>query len=654
LVFFLTIDYLVLIKKQNTHKMAKGNINVSVENIFPLIKKFLYSDHEIFLRELISNGTDATSKLKHLISIGEAKTELGDAKIEISIDKEGKKITIKDQGLGMTAEEVEKYINQIAFSGAEEFLDKYKDNEAGIIGHFGLGFYSAFMVADKVEIITKSFKEEPAAHWTCDGSPEYTLVENDKTDRGTEIILHVAEDSLDFLEESKIEGLLNKYNRFNQVPIKFGTKEINDPTFSPKTTKDKDGKETTEPHKQITVDKIINNTDPAWNKTPADLNDEDYTNFYRELYPMQFEESLFHIHLNVDYPFNLTGILFFPKLSPSMDMQKDKIQLYQNQVFVTDNVEGIVPDFLQMLKGVIDSPDIPLNVSRSGLQADGAVKKISGYITKKVADKLASLFKKDRADFEKKWNDIKVIIEYGMLSEDKFFDKAKKFALYPTVDGSYFTFDELVEKTKDAQTDKDGNHVLLYAANKDAQHSYIQNATAKGYEVLLLDSPIISHLMQKIEGGGEKLKFSRVDADHVDNLIKKDDTIISKLSEEETATLKPIIEAAVPKETYTVQLEAMDSATSPFMITVPEFMRRMKEMQASGGGGMMGMGNFPDMYNLVVNTNSPLVSDILNNKDEKAQKHLISQAFDLAKLSQNLLHGEELTNFIKRSYEMIK
>jgi molecular chaperone HtpG len=634
--------------------MAKGNINVSVENIFPLIKKFLYSDHEIFLRELISNGTDATSKLKHLISIGEANTELGDAKIEISIDKEGKTITIKDQGLGMTAEEVEKYINQIAFSGAEEFLDKYKDNEAGIIGHFGLGFYSAFMVADKVEIITKSFKDEPAAHWTCDGSPEYTLVENDKSDRGTEIILHIAEDSLDFLEESKIEGLLNKYNRFNQVPIKFGTKEVNDPDFTPKTTKDKDGKETTEPHRQITVDKIINNTDPAWNKKPADLKEEDYTNFYRELYPMQFEESLFHIHLNVDYPFNLTGILFFPKLSPSMDMQKDKIQLYQNQVFVTDNVEGIVPDFLQMLKGVIDSPDIPLNVSRSGLQADGAVKKISGYITKKVADKLASLFKKDRADFEKKWNDIKVIIEYGMLSEDKFFDKAKKFALYPTVNGSYFTYDELIKKTKEAQTDKDGNHVLLYAANKDAQHSYIQNATAKGYEVLLLDSPIVSHLMQKIEGNGEKVKFTRVDADHIDNLIKKEDTIISKLSEEEITTLKPIIEAAVPKETYTVQLEAMDSATSPFMITVPEFMRRMKEMQASGGGGMMGMGNFPDMYNLVVNTNSPLVSEILNNKDEKAQKDLISQAFDLAKLSQNLLHGEELTNFIKRSYEMIK
>ncbi|WP_439129327.1 molecular chaperone HtpG [Polaribacter sp.] len=635
--------------------MSKGNINVSVENIFPLIKKFLYSDHEIFLRELISNGTDATTKLKHLISIGEAKTELGDAKIEISIDKDAKTLTIKDQGLGMTADEVEKYINQIAFSGAEEFLEKYKDdkNDTGVIGHFGLGFYSAFMVADKVEIITKSFKDAPAAHWTCDGSPEYTLVEADKADRGTEIVLHIAEDSTEFLEEGKIRGLLTKYNRFNQVPIKFGTKKVNDPTHEPKTTKDKDGKETTEPHRQIEVDDIINNTNPAWTKAPADLSDEDYANFYRELYPMQFEESLFHIHLNVDYPFNLTGILFFPKLSQNLDMQKDKIQLYQNQVFVTDNVEGIVPDFLQMLKGVIDSPDIPLNVSRSYLQADGAVKKISGYITKKVADKLTSLFKKDREDFEKKWNDIKVIIEYGMLSEDKFFDKAKKFALYPTVADTYFTFDELLEKTKDTQTDKDGNHVILYAANKDAQHSYIQEATAKGYEVLILDSPIISHLMQKLEGGDAKVKFSRVDADHIDNLIKKDDNVISKLSDEEKEKLKPVIEGAVNNSAYTVQLEAMDSAASPFIITVPEFMRRMKEMQASGGGGMMGMGNMPDMYNLVVNTNSPLVSEILA-ADEKQQKGLISQAFDLAKLSQNLLHGEELTNFIKRSYELIK
>jgi molecular chaperone HtpG len=636
--------------------MAKGNINVSVENIFPLIKKFLYSDHEIFLRELISNGTDATTKLKHLISIGEANTELGDTKIEISIDKDAKTLTIKDQGLGMTMEEVEKYINQIAFSGAEEFLEKYKDdkNETGVIGHFGLGFYSAFMVAEKVDIYTKSFKDEPAAHWTCDGSPEYTLIAHDKKDRGTEIVLHIADDSTEFLEEQKIKDLLAKYNRFNQVQIKFGTKQVNDPDFTPETTTDKDGKETTAAHKQIEVDDIINNTDPAWNKKPADLTEDDYNDFYRELYPTQFEESLFHIHLNVDYPFNLTGILFFPKLSPSMDIQKDKIQLYQNQVYVTDNVEGIVPEFLQMLKGVIDSPDIPLNVSRSYLQADGAVKKISGYITKKVGDKLASLFKNNREDFEQKWNDIKVIIEYGMLSEDKFFDKAKKFALYPTVSNSYFTFDELIEKTKENQTDKDGNHVILYASNKEAQHSYIQDITAKGYEVVVLDSPIISHLMQKLEGAGEKVKFTRVDSDNVDNLIKKDEAVISKLSEEETATLKPIIEAAVPEKTYTVQLEAMDSAASPFMITVPEFMRRMKEMQASGGGGMMGMGNFPDMYNLIVNTNSPLVSEILNNKDEKAQKHLISQAFDLAKLSQNLLHGEELTNFIKRSYELIK
>jgi len=654
IIFGIFFDYLKLNHLLKYKNMSKGNINVSVENIFPLIKKFLYSDHEIFLRELISNGTDATSKLKHLISIGEAKTELGDAKIEIILDKKANTLTIKDQGLGMTADEVEKYINQIAFSGAEEFLDKYKDNEAGIIGHFGLGFYSAFMVADKVEIITKSFKDESAAHWTCDGSPEYILVEHEKADRGTEIILHIAEDSKEFLEETKISELLNKYNRFNQVPIKFGTEEINDPEFTPKTTKDKDGKETTEPHKQITVDKIINNTDPAWTKKPADLEAEDYTNFYRELYPMQFEESLFHIHLNVDYPFNLTGILFFPKLSPSMDMQKDKIQLYQNQVFVTDNVEGIVPDFLQMLKGVIDSPDIPLNVSRSYLQADGAVKKISGYITKKVGDKLASLFKNNREDFESKWNDIKVIIEYGMLSEDKFFDKAQKFALYPTVDNAFYTFNEFIEKTKDAQTDKDGNHIILYAANKDAQHSYIHSAKEKGYEVLLLDSPIISHLMQKLETSNEKVKFTRVDADHIDNLIKKEDTVISKLSDEEKESLKPMIENVVPKQTYTVQLEAMDSNASPFIITVPEFMRRMKEMSASGGGGMMGMGNLPEMYNLVVNTNHELIGEILRTKTSKKRDRLISQSFDLAKLSQNLLHGEDLTNFIKRSYELIK
>ncbi len=635
--------------------MSKGSINVSVENIFPLIKKFLYSDHEIFLRELISNATDATTKLKHLISIGEAKVEYGNPMIEIKIDSKKKRLHIIDQGIGMTAEEVEKYINQIAFSGAEEFLEKYKDdkNETGVIGHFGLGFYSAFMVADKVEIITKSFKEEPAAHWTCDGSPEYTLVENKKEERGTEIILHIAEDSKEFLEDPKIRELLTKYNRFNQVPIKFGTKKVNDPDFEPKTIKDKDGKESKEPHKQIEVDDIINNTNPAWTKKPADLEDDDYKNFYRELYPMQFEESLFHIHLNVDYPFNLTGILYFPKLTQNLDVQKDRIQLYQNQVFVTDNVEGIVPDFLQMLKGVIDSPDIPLNVSRSYLQADGAVKKISGYITKKVADKLSSLFKNNREDFEKKWNDIKVIIEYGMLSEEKFFDKAKKFALYPSVDDKFYTFEEFLKETKDAQTDKEGNHIILYAANKDAQHSYIQEAKNKGYEVLLLDSPIVSHLMQKLETSEEKIRFTRVDSDHIDNLIKKDDNVISKLSDEEKEKLKPMIEESVPKETYTVQLEAMDSNASPFLITVPEFMRRMKEMSATGGG-MMGMGNLPEMYNLVVNTNHELVSQILNTKTEQKRKRLIKQAFDLAKLSQNLLHGEELTDFVKRSYELIK
>ncbi|WP_100615078.1 molecular chaperone HtpG [Confluentibacter citreus] len=636
--------------------MTKGNINVSVENIFPLIKKFLYSDHEIFLRELISNATDATLKLKHLTSIGEAKTEYGNPKIEVKIDKEGKKLHIIDQGLGMTAEEVEKYINQVAFSGAEEFLDKYKDSakDAGIIGHFGLGFYSAFMVAEKVEIITKSYKDEPAAHWICDGSPEFTIEPSDKTERGTEIILHIAEDSTEFLEESRIRTLLLKYNKFMPIPIKFGTKEINDPEFEPKTITDKDGKETKEPHKKITVDNIINNPTPAWTKQPADLNDEDYKSFYRELYPMQFEEPLFNIHLNVDYPFNLTGILYFPKMGQDMNIQKDKIQLYQNQVYVTDNVEGIVPEFLTMLRGVIDSPDIPLNVSRSYLQADGAVKKISSYITRKVADKLKSLFNGNREDFEKKWNDIKIVIEYGMLSEEKFFEKSGDFALYPTVDDAYFTYDELFNKIKANQTDKDGKLVILYASDKDAQHSYIEMAKAKGYEVLLLDSPIVSHLIQKLESTKENISFARVDGDHIDNLIKKEDTKISKLSEEQQTTLETLLKEVIPSEKFMVQLEAMDSDASPFIITQPEFMRRMKEMQQTGGGGMFGMGGFPEMYNLVVNTNSKLVGEILETKTKNKQERLINQSLDLARLSQGLLKGEELTNFIKRSYEMIK
>ncbi|MBR9914536.1 MAG: molecular chaperone HtpG [Algicola sp.] len=636
--------------------MTKGNINVSVENIFPLIKKFLYSDHEIFLRELISNATDATLKMKHLTSIGEAKTEYGNPKIEVKIDKEGKKLHIIDQGLGMTAEEVEKYINEVAFSGAEEFLDKYKDSakDSGIIGHFGLGFYSAFMVADKVEIITKSYKDAPAAHWICDGSPEFTLEPSDKSERGTEIILHIAEDSTEFLEEGRIRELLQKYNKFMPIPIKFGTKEINDPDFTPKTTTDKDGKETTEPHKQITVDNIINNPNPAWTKQPTDLEDDDYKNFYRELYPMQFEEPLFHIHLNVDYPFNLTGILYFPKMTNDLNIQKDKIQLYQNQVFVTDNVEGIVPEFLTMLRGVIDSPDIPLNVSRSYLQADGAVKKISSYITRKVADKLKSLFNNNREDFEKKWDDIKIVIEYGMLSEEKFFEKADAFALYPTVDGKYYTYDELYNKIKANQTDKDDKLVILYASDKDAQHAYIEAAKDKNYEVLLLDSPIVSHLIQKLETTKENISFARVDGDHIDNLIKKEDTAISKLSDDEKSKLDELLKEVVPAEKFTVQLEAMSSDASPFIITQPEFMRRMKEMQQTGGGGMFGMGHMPEMYNLVVNTNSELVNDILNTKTRKKQERLINQSLDLARLSQGLLKGKELTDFIKRSYEMIK
>ncbi len=633
--------------------MTTGKINVSVENIFPLIKKFLYSDHEIFLRELVSNATDATLKLKHLTSIGEAKVEYGNPIIEVKIDKEGKKLHLIDQGLGMTAEEVEKYINQVAFSGAEEFLEKYKDSakDSGIIGHFGLGFYSAFMVAEKVEIITKSYKDEPAAHWTCDGSPEFTLEPHDKTDRGTEIILHIAEDSLDFLEDYKIRELLTKYNKFMPVPIKFGTRKekIEQKKGESVAEEDKDNIFT-----EVEVDNIINNPNPAWTKQPVDLSDEDYKSFYRELYPMQFEEPLFNIHLNVDYPFNLTGILYFPKMSADLQLQKDKIQLYQNQVYVTDNVEGIVPEFLGMLKGVIDSPDIPLNVSRSYLQADGNVKKIANYITRKVADKLKTLFNENREDFEKKWNDIKIVLEYGMLSEPKFYEKAADFVLYPSVDDKYYTLAELKEAITANQTDKNGKLVVLYASHKEAQHGYIEIAKEKGYEVILLDSPIVSHLIQKLESDNENLTFTRVDSDHIDKLIQKEDTQLSKLSEEEATQLKSVLEELVPKANYTVQLEPMDSTAAHFIITQPEFMRRMKEMSQSGGGGMFGMGNFPEMYNLVVNTNSDLANTILNSADKSAQESLVKQALDLAKISQGLLKGEELTAFVKRSFELIQ
>ncbi len=625
--------------------MANGKINVAVENIFPLIKKFLYSDHEIFLRELISNATDAINKLKHLSSIGEVKGEIGDPRIEVIVDKDSKKIHIIDQGVGMTQEEVNKYINEVAFSGAEEFLEKYKDSakDSGIIGHFGLGFYSAFMVAEKVEIITKSHQKAPAAHWTCDGSPEYSLEKADKKDRGTEIILHISDDSTEFLEKARIRELLNKYNKFMPFPIKFGTKEETLPL-------PKDAKEDTQPETQ-TVDNIINNTHPAWTKAPAELKEEDYKSFYREMYPMQFEEPLFNIHLNVDYPFNLTGILYFPKIKNDLNLQKDKIQLYQNQVFVTDNVEGIVPEFLTMLRGVIDSPDIPLNVSRSYLQADGAVKKISNYITRKVADKLSSLFKKDRKGYEEKWNDIKVVIEYGMLTEDKFYEKADQFMLYPTTEGEYFTYAELEAAVKDNQTDKEGKLIFLYASNEEEQHQYIETAKDKGYKVLLLDSPIIAHLIQKLEGDKDKIAFTRVDGDAVENLIKKDEATVSKLSDQEKEKLKPLIESVVPKEQYTVQLEAMDSGGQPFVLTQPEFMRRMKEMQQSGGGMM---GSFPEMYTLLVNTNHELVGQILQTKTAKKRERLIQQALDLARLSQNLLKGEALTAFIKRSVDLIK
>ena len=628
--------------------MKKGNINVSVENIFPLIKKFLYSDHEIFLRELISNATDATLKLKHIAGIGKEKIEVGEPTIEVKIDKKGKKLHIIDQGIGMTSDEIEKYINEVAFSGAEEFLEKYKDTakDSGIIGHFGLGFYSAFMVAEKVEIISKSYKNKTAAHWTCDGSPNYTLDKGDKKDRGTEIILHIDKDSKEFLEESKISELLVKYNKFMPIPIKFGTKEETLPL-------EKDAKEGEKP-KTITVDNIINNTNPAWTKQPKDLKDEDYKGFYRELYPMQFEEPLFNIHLNVDYPFNLTGILYFPKLTNDVNIQKDKIQLYQNQVFVTDNVEGIVPEFLTLLRGVIDSPDIPLNVSRSYLQADGAVKKISAYITRKVADKLSSLFKKDRKEFEKKWNDIKIVIEYGMLSEEKFYEKSEKFALYPTVDDKFYTYEEIYNKIKAKQTDKDDKLIILYASDKQAQHSYIQNAKNKGYEVLLLDSPIVSHLIQKLETSKENIQFARVDSDHIDNLINKDKNKISKLNDEQKKELEEIVKNIINDEKFVIKLESMDSKENPFIITNPEFMRRMKEMQQSGGGGMFGAGNMPEMFNLVINTNSDLISQIVNTKTKKKQERLINQSLDLAKLSHGLLKGEELTNFINRSFDIIK
>lgn len=631
--------------------MSTGTINVQTENIFPIIKKFLYSDHEIFLRELVSNAVDASRKLKALSSMGEFTGELGELAVTISLDKEAKTLTVSDNGIGMSEEEVEKYITQVAFSGAEEFVQKYKDKtEAvqGIIGHFGLGFYSAFMVAAKVELITKSYKDEPAVKWTCDGSPQYTMEPTEKAGRGTDIVLHIAEDSLEFLEEGRIRGILTKYCKFLPVEIRFGEHEE---TIT-EAEKDADGKEIKPAVKQ-TVPTVINNPNPAWTKKPSELTDEDYKKFYRELYPMNFEDPLFWIHLNVDYPFNLTGILYFPKIKKSFEAQKDKIQLYSNQVFVTDSVEEIVPDFLTLLRGVIDSPDIPLNVSRSYLQSDGNVKKISSHITKKVADKLEEIFKKEREDFEKKWEDIRIFVQYGMISDEKFWEKARKFALLKNTEGKCYTIDEYRERVSPLQTDKDKKVVHLYTNNPEEQHSYIATAKERGYDVLVFDSMIDPHYINHLESKLENASFVRVDADTVDKLIKKDEPLPSKLSADEETALKTVLETVVPKEKFSVTLEALSETDPPMLVTRPEFMRRMKDMSALGGGGMNMFGNFPEMHNLVVNTNHPLVAKVVAETEEAKKQQLLKQASDLALLAQGLLKGEDLTKFIKRSVDLI-
>lgn len=635
--------------------MQTGKINVQTENIFPIIKKFLYSDHEIFLRELIANAVDATTKIKTLSSLDKMKDELGDLTIEVILDKPNKTLTIKDRGIGMTADEIDKYINQIAFSGAEEFVKKFKNKteaeQAGLIGHFGLGFYSSFMVSDKVEINTKTFKKgagTKAVRWECDGSPEYNISEIEKSDRGTEIVLHISEESNEFLEENRILELLNKYCKFLPVPIRFGNEKSWEKS---ETEKDEKG----EP-KEIEIEKprIINNTNPLWKQKPSDLKDEDYKKFYHELYPMSFEDPLFSIHLNVDYPFNLTGIMFFPKVKKNFEVQRDKIQLYCNQVFVTDSVEGIVPDFLTLLHGVIDSPDIPLNVSRSYLQSDSNVKKISGHIMKKVADKLEEIFKNNREEFEKKWDDIKVFIEYGMISEPKFFERAEKFCLFKNVNDKYFTLNEYKDYIKENQTDKEGSLTYIYTSNTEDQHSYIQNARERGYDILVLDGPIDNHFINALEQKFEKSHFIRVDAEVADKLIKKTDDLPSKLSEEQTKQLTELFEKQVNKATYHISVENLGENDLPVTVTQNEFMRRMKDMSAMGGGQYAFMGNMPDSYNLVLNSNHKLMDQLLATESADEKERMIKQLIDLALLSQNLLKGEALTGFIKRSVDIIQ
>lgn len=625
----------------------KGTISIHTENIFPIIKKFLYSDHEIFLRELVSNAVDATQKLKKLSSLGEFNGELGDLKIEVSFDKKKKTITVSDKGIGMTADEIKKYINQIAFSGATEFVEKFKDktDAKDIIGKFGLGFYSAFMVADKVEVISKSYKEEnEAAKWTCDGSTEFEIGAAKKETRGTDVILHINADSEEFLDEFRLKGILEKYCKFLPVEIKFGTKEE-----SIEDGEDKDGKKK---YKSVTVDRIINNTQPIWTKSPNDLKDEDYLKFYKELYPFS-EDPLFWIHLNVDYPFNLTGVLYFPKVKNDFEIQKNKIQLYSRQVFITDEVKDVVPDFLMLLHGVLDSPDIPLNVSRSYLQSDANVKKISQHITKKVADKLQDLFKKDRKDFEKKWDDINIFVKYGIISDEKFYDRAKDFSLFKNVDNQYFTFDEYKEKVKPNQTDKDKNVVYLYASDTGKQHSFIESAKNKAYDVLLLDGILDNHFINTLEQKLEKTQIKRVDSDTADKLIDKDEKTESVLSNDEKEQVKGIFEKAINNTNMTVAVEAMATDDLPVVITMSEFMRRMKDMAKMGGGGYAFMGSMPDSYAVTVNGNHSIVQKILKAETEEQKTKLAKQAYDLALLSQNMLTGADLTNFIKRSVEFV-
>ncbi len=635
--------------------MQTGKINVQTENIFPIIKKFLYSDHEIFLRELISNAVDATQKLKALAAMGQVKEDLGDLTIEVIVDKENKTLTVRDSGIGMTAEEVDKYINQIAFSGAEEFVKKYKGKSeadaAQLIGHFGLGFYSSFMVSAKVEILSKTYRKGPgskAVKWECDGSPEYSLTETEKSTRGTDIILHIADDSVEFLEENRVLGLLKKYCKFLPVPIRFGNEKKWEKVEGEKDEKGNDKYDERE------YPRIINNTTPAWKKKPSELNDEDYKNFYRELYPMTFEEPLFHIHLNVDYPFNLTGILYFPKVKKNIEVQREKIQLYSNQVFVTDSVEGIVPDFLTLMHGVLDSPDIPLNVSRSYLQSDSNVKKISNHIMKKVADKLEDIFKNDRPEFEKKWDDIKIFIEYGIISEPKFWERAEKFTLLKDTEGKYYTLEEYKNLITNSQTDKDKKLVYLYTSDTTEQHGFIEPVKELGYNVLVMDGVLDNHFINTLEQKFENTTFVRVDSNVPDKLINKEEAMPSKLTEEEQNSIKPVFEEVAGKEQYTVVFESMSESSMPVQITRPEFMRRMKDMSMLGGGGMSYMGSLPDSFNLVINSNHPLISKLNSEKEEEARKNMARQLVDIAKLSQNLLRGEELTSFIKRSIDILK